>query len=94
MEEIFICRCEEVTRKELEEAIRDGAVTMNELKRWTRAGMGLCQGKTCSKAVMAMLAEKTGKPLSEIQPATYRNPVRPMPIGCMTKGDQDDDARS
>jgi bacterioferritin-associated ferredoxin len=93
MEEVFVCRCEEVTREELEEAIRDGAVTMNELKRWTRAGMGLCQGKTCSKTVMAMLAQKTGKPLSEIKPATYRNPVRPMPIGCMTKGGQDDDAR-
>jgi len=61
MDEVFVCRCEEVTREELEAAIEDGAVTMNEVKRWTRAGMGLCQGKTCSKTVMAMLAQKTGK---------------------------------
>lgn len=90
MDEVFVCRCEEVTREELEAAIKDGAVTMNEVKRWTRAGMGLCQGKTCSKTVMAMLAQKTGKSAAEILPATFRNPVRPMPIGCMTKEDDDD----
>jgi NAD(P)H-nitrite reductase large subunit len=91
MEEVFVCRCEEVTVKELEAAIADGAVTMNEIKRWTRAGMGLCQGKSCSKLVINMLAKKTGKAPSEIKPATYRNPVRPMMIGSMTK-EADNDA--
>lgn len=85
MDELFICRCEEVTRQELEQAITDGAITMNELKRWTRAGMGLCQGKTCAKQVMAILAQKTGQKPADILPPTTRNPVRPMRIGCMTK---------
>lgn len=85
MDELFICRCEEVTRQELEQAIADGALTMNELKRWTRAGMGLCQGKTCAKQVMALLAQKTGQNPAAITPPTSRNPVRPMQISCMTK---------
>ena len=72
-------------RQELEQAIADGAITMNELKRWTRAGMGLCQGKTCAKQVMAILAQKTGQKPADILPPTTRNPVRPMRIGCMTK---------
>lgn len=87
MDELHVCRCEEVTREELEAAIADGAVTMNEVKRWTRAGMGLCQGKTCSKLVMSVLAQKTGQSLADIKPFTYRNPVRPMEIGFMTKGE-------
>lgn len=84
-ESICICRCEEVTQEEIKAAIEDGATTMNEVKRWTRAGMGLCQGKTCSRQVMRIIAEETGRPLKDIPPATHRNPVRPMEIGLMTK---------
>lgn len=78
MSEEYICRCEEVTREEIEAAIADGAFTMNELKRFSRAGMGLCQGRTCRRLVERILSENTGQPLSEIQPATYRQPVRPV----------------
>ncbi len=74
----IICRCEEVSRKEIEEAIADGAERVNEVKRFTRAGMGLCQGRTCRRLVERILAEKTDTPLSEIQPSTYRQPVRPV----------------
>jgi NAD(P)H-nitrite reductase large subunit len=74
----IICRCEEVTRSEIEAAIEDGAVTMNELKRFTRAGMGLCQGRTCRRLTERILAEKTGVPLGEIAPSTFRQPVRPV----------------
>jgi len=74
----IICRCEEVSREEIEAAIADGALTMNELKRFTRAGMGLCQGRTCRKLVERILSEKTDVPLGEIQPSSYRQPVRPV----------------
>ena len=74
----LICRCEEVSREEIEKAIEEGAVTINEVKRFTRAGMGLCQGRTCRRLVERILSEKTGVPLSEIQPSTYRQPVRPV----------------
>lgn len=74
----IICRCEEIYRSEIEAAIEDGAVTVNEIKRFTRAGMGLCQGRTCRRLVERILSEKTGIPLSEIQPSTYRQPVRPV----------------
>ena len=74
----MICRCEEVTRREIEAAIEDGALTMNELKRFTRAGMGLCQGRTCRRLVERILADKQSAALSEIQPSSYRPPVRPL----------------
>ena len=78
--ENYVCRCEEVTREEIEKAIRDGATTMNEVKRWTRAGMGLCQGKICGKNVMRILSETSGQKPEKVLPAHSRQPVRPVPI--------------
>jgi NAD(P)H-nitrite reductase large subunit len=79
MRELLICRCEEVTEEEIRRAVRDGADTIAGVKRRTRAGMGLCQGHTCSKLVARIIAEETGKPLAEILAATVRPPVRPIP---------------
>ena len=41
-DKVFLCRCEEVTQEEIEEAIRDGATTLTGIKKRTHAGMGLC----------------------------------------------------
>jgi len=82
-----ICRCEEVLRSEIEKAIDDGARTMNELKRFTRAGMGLCQGRTCRRLVERILSEKTGVSLSEIEPSTYRQPVRTVKMLSVSSSD-------
>lgn len=76
--EKLICRCEEITEEEIRQAIGDGADTIAGVKRRTRAGMGLCQGHTCSKLVARIIAEETGKPLAEILPATTRSPIRPI----------------
>lgn len=87
----YICRCEEVTKEELEEAIRNGATTMNELKRWTRAGMGLCQGKICSRNVSRILGELTGQKPEGVIPSNARQPVRPVRIDVVSKVDADKD---
>jgi len=82
---IYLCRCEEITLQEVEAAIDEGYHTLNEIKRRTRAGMGLCQGKTCSRLISRLLAEKTGLKLSEIVPSTRRPPVRPIKMALFTK---------
>ena len=79
--DIIICRCQEVTRQEILDAIADGAVTVDGVKRRTRAGMGLCQGKTCQRLVAKLIAEQTGRPMAEILPPTSRMPVLPVKIG-------------
>ena len=43
-EQTTLCRCEEVTVGEALAAIREGAAHVNEVKAWTRVGMGRCQG--------------------------------------------------
>ena len=89
MEDVIICRCQEVTRQEIIDAIADGATTVDGVKRRTRAGMGLCQGKTCERLVARSIAEQTGRPMSEILPPKSRIPVRPVKIGIIG-GEQDE----
>jgi len=86
----LICRCEEITLGEIEQAIAEGCTTLNEVKRRTRAGMGLCQSRTCSKLIARIIAEKTGKPLSEVMPVTSRPPARPVKMDVFRSGDCDE----
>lgn len=89
MEDLIICRCQEVTKQDILDAIADGATTVDGVKRRTRAGMGLCQGKTCERLVARIISEETGKPMAEILPPKSRIPVRPVKIGII--GGTDDE---
>ena len=83
---LVICRCEEVTEKEIDKAIEDGARTVQGVKIRTRAGMGLCQGKTCNQFVRKILAEKTKQRPGMILPGSFRPPVRVLSIGSFLGG--------
>lgn len=79
--EEIVCRCEEVTKQEILKALEDGAQTVNDIKRLTRAGMGLCQGRMCGSLVAALIAQRTGQELGDVAPARFRPPVRPIKLG-------------
>lgn len=85
-DDLVICRCEEVTKGEIKEAIRNGMRTLNGIKRITRAGMGLCQGQTCQRLVSQILAEELGIPPAEVEPTTTRAPVRPVRFSVFASG--------
>ncbi len=76
----LVCRCEAVTAQRIEHAIRDGARTPHEVKIYTRAGMGLCQGRMCGPTVAALLAERLGVPPASLPPPSVRPPVKPVPL--------------
>lgn len=80
-EDIVICRCEDVTLGDIRRAIREGATTMDEIRRVTRAGMGPCQGRTCRLLIASELARSLRKPVGEVIPSTFRPPVKPVKIG-------------
>ena len=82
----LVCRCEEVYLSEIEDAIAKGVDSFAELRRLTRAGMGLCQGRTCGRLVRAILAEQTGREAGDIEPATVRAPVKPLPLAVIGSG--------
>ncbi|HCO49743.1 MAG TPA: (2Fe-2S)-binding protein [Spirochaetaceae bacterium] len=82
-DEKYICRCEEVTEQEIREAVRAGAHSVIEVKRWTRAGMGICQGRSCRRLVERILAEELHLKPEEIEISSFRQPVRPVSIKSM-----------
>lgn len=85
-DDMIICRCEEITRGEIKEAIRNGMTTLNGIKRVTRAGMGLCQGQTCQRLVSQVLAGELGLAPAEVEPSTARAPVRPVRLSVFATG--------
>lgn len=86
-EKIYICRCEEVTKEEIEQAIEEGATSLGDVKRRTHAGMGLCQGRTCRKLISSMLTGKSEP--KDIIPPTSRPPVRTAKISEFVEGDEE-----
>jgi NAD(P)H-nitrite reductase large subunit len=73
---VLICRCEEVTRREIEQAVAAGGTSLAGVKIRTHAGMGLCQGRTCRRLIAQIIAAGTGKKPEDIEPFTVRAPVR------------------
>ena len=63
----IVCHCEEVTKAEIRETIRRGAVSVDGVKRRVGAGMGRCQGSRCERTVMELLAEELGVPVTAVR---------------------------
>jgi thioredoxin reductase/bacterioferritin-associated ferredoxin len=75
----LVCRCEDVSRGEIEAALGDGAVDLNQLKSWTRCGMGPCQGRICGEAAAILAARALGS-REQAGAWTARTPLRPVPM--------------
>lgn len=65
----IICRCEQVSRGEVKDALHRSIPcdTLDGVKRRVRPGMGRCQGGFCGPLVLQIIAEETGKPLEQIE---------------------------
>ncbi|OAT79357.1 (2Fe-2S)-binding protein [Desulfotomaculum copahuensis] len=89
-DQIIICRCEDVTKEEIQKLIADGAHTLDEIKRLTRCGMGPCQGRTCQPLIAREVAAATGQKMAEIKLPTFRPPVIPLKLGALAGGGEKD----
>lgn len=87
---VYICRCNEVSEDEVRQAVREGARTVAAVKLATRAGMGLCQGRTCRRLVSRIIAEETGQTPADILPATSRPPVRTLSLDAIAGGEDNE----
>jgi len=79
-EDVYVCRCEEVTVEDVEAVIDSGITDYEELRRILRIGMGPCGGRTCRNTVLQILSKKTGLPITEQQLGAYRPPIFPLPF--------------
>ena len=79
----IVCRCEEIGAGMIRRAIADGSSSLNDIKRRTRAGMGICQGVYCNRTMAGMLAADSGIALESIVPMTARPPARLISMAAM-----------
>jgi NADPH-dependent 2,4-dienoyl-CoA reductase/sulfur reductase-like enzyme len=77
----LVCRCEELTRAEVERGIDAGGAEIRTLKVITRLGMGPCQGLMCWPATARLIAARTGRSMTAIGPASPRPPIAPVCLG-------------
>jgi NADPH-dependent 2,4-dienoyl-CoA reductase/sulfur reductase-like enzyme len=76
----IVCRCEEVTAKDVLDAVAIGATGPNQLKAYRRTGMGPCQGRLCGLTVTELMAQARGKSAQEIGYYRLRAPVKPITL--------------
>ena len=62
----IVCYCNRVTEREIVEAIKRGARTLDGIKFRTRAMFGRCQGGFCMTRILKILARELGVDESEI----------------------------
>ncbi|MEG3125433.1 FAD/NAD(P)-dependent oxidoreductase [Sphingomonas sp. GB1N7] len=79
----YLHRPARMTARSLASLRNDGPAHPDQIKRLTRAGMGQCQGRRCREQVRCLLAEADGVPVDRVPVASFRAPVRPVPLGIL-----------
>ena len=90
--ETIACRCEEVTAQQIDDAIHAGSAGPNQVKAFTRTGMGPCQGRFCGLTVSEMIARARGTTPAEVGAFRQRFPIRPITLGELASLPADDTA--
>lgn len=85
-DKIIICRCEDVTRKDIRRLLEQGHTTFEDLKRLLRVGMGPCQGNTCGQLIQEEIAAflnvpKEDVPIQKTRPLTTGVPLKEIASG-------------
>ncbi|MHB2263846.1 sarcosine oxidase subunit alpha [Aliihoeflea sp. PC F10.4] len=73
----------DVTAKDLRQAVREGMRSIEHVKRFTTNGMATDQGKTSNMHGLAIAAETLGKPIPEVGLTTFRAPYTPVTFGAI-----------
>ena len=84
----IVCRCEQVSAGEVRRVARAGCGGVNQLKAFTRAGMGPCQARQCGLNLGYLVAQAQGRPMDEVEPLTVRPPLSPVTLGEMANTDR------
>ena len=82
-EATIVCRCEEVRLREVLDALGEGATHVNEVKAWTRTGMGRCQGRMCGPTLAHVIARTAGRAPETVGVFTPRPPAKPVSVAAL-----------
>ncbi len=78
----------DVTVKDVKLAARENYASVEHMKRYTTQGMATDQGKSSNIGALAILADATGRTISETGTTTFRPPYVPVSIAAMGAGAQ------
>jgi len=70
---VIVCRCEEISKGEILDALRRGVPcrTVDGVKRRVRPGMGRCQGAFCGPRVLEIISKEKNIPLRQVRKSGY-----------------------
>lgn len=91
-DETLVCRCEEVTAGALRARATVGRPGLNQIKAFTRAGMGPCQGRQCGYTVMHLLGAAQQRAPETVGFYRIRPPLKPVTLGELAALDERDTA--
>jgi sarcosine oxidase subunit alpha len=77
---------EDVTSKDLRQAVAEGYDSIELVKRYTTVTMGPTQGKLEAMNAIAIVADATGKPIADVGTTTARPPYVPVSLGVLAGG--------
>lgn len=80
-DDTIVCRCEEITAGQIRAVARVGHPGPNQVKAFTRAGMGPCQGRQCGHSITRILAETQNRAPDEVGFYSIRPPLKPVTLG-------------
>lgn len=75
-----ICRCEAIKAEEIRALAGSGCMGPNQLRAFSRAGMGACMGRQCGNAITRIMAAKTGQSIAETGHFSIRTPLKPVTL--------------
>lgn len=81
LDDVVVCRCEEITVAAIRQAVAVGCLGPNQLKSYARPGMGPCQGRMCGLTVAEVIAAERGVAVSDVGYFRIRPPIKPLTIG-------------
>ena len=73
----------DVTAKDIRQAVHEGMRSIEHVKRFTTNGMATDQGKTSNMHGLAIAAEALGKQIPEVGLTTFRAPYTPVTFGAI-----------
>ncbi|MFY9237638.1 MAG: FAD-dependent oxidoreductase [Roseovarius sp.] len=82
---VTVCRCELVTRGQIKAAVSEGCPGPNQMKAFTRSGMGPCQGRMCGPVVTGIIADLTLKTPENVGHYRIRSPFRPITVSDLAR---------
>jgi NADPH-dependent 2,4-dienoyl-CoA reductase/sulfur reductase-like enzyme len=76
----LVCRCEEVTAKQVRDMAGLGCEGPNQMKAFLRCGMGPCQGRLCGLTVSELIAAERKTSPEAVGYYRLRPPVKPITL--------------